>query len=103
VSTASFSPALYDTFAILTRPGARLSAGVRELLRDLEEHMRAVADEIDRSGRSGDPACRHAPVARLRRAASERALERFSWDACADRRLAAYEEVLSAGQATGRR
>ena len=30
--TASFSPALYDTFAIITRPGARLSPGVRELL-----------------------------------------------------------------------
>jgi DNA-binding transcriptional LysR family regulator len=49
LSTASFSPALYDTFAIITRPGARLSAGVRELLRDLEAHMRAVADEFDRS------------------------------------------------------
>ena len=47
--TASFSPALYDTFAIVTRPGARLSPGVRELLADLEAHMRAVADELDRS------------------------------------------------------
>jgi DNA-binding transcriptional LysR family regulator len=49
LSTASFSPALYDTFAIVTRRGARLSAGVRELLGDLEAHMRAVADELDRS------------------------------------------------------
>ena len=49
LSTASFSPALYDTFAIITRPGARLSAGVRELLVHLEAHMRAVADELDRS------------------------------------------------------
>jgi DNA-binding transcriptional LysR family regulator len=49
LSTASFSPALYDTFAIITRPGARLSAGVRELLEDLEAHMRAVADELDQS------------------------------------------------------
>lgn len=48
LSTASFSPALYDTFAIITRPGSRLSAGVRELLRDVEAHMRAVADELDR-------------------------------------------------------
>jgi DNA-binding transcriptional LysR family regulator len=47
--TASFSPALYDTFAIITRPGARLSPGVRELLTDLEVHMRAVADAFDRS------------------------------------------------------
>ena len=43
-----FSPALYDTFAIVTRPAARLSPGVRELLTDLETHMRTVADEFDR-------------------------------------------------------
>jgi DNA-binding transcriptional LysR family regulator len=49
LSTTSFSPALYDTFAIITRPGARLSPGVRELLVDLEAHMRAVADELDRA------------------------------------------------------
>ena len=49
LSTASFSPALYDTFAIITRPGARLSPGVRELLTDLEAHMRALADELDRA------------------------------------------------------
>jgi DNA-binding transcriptional LysR family regulator len=49
LSTASFSPALHDTFAIITRAGARLSAGVRELLEDVEAHMRAVADELDRS------------------------------------------------------
>jgi DNA-binding transcriptional LysR family regulator len=47
--TASFSPALYDTFAVITRPGARLSAGVREFLREAELHMRAVAEELDRS------------------------------------------------------
>jgi DNA-binding transcriptional LysR family regulator len=47
--TASFSPPLYDTFAMITRPAARLSPGVRELLTDLESHMRAVADELDRS------------------------------------------------------
>ena len=44
-----FSPALYDTFAIVTRPAARLSPGVRELLAELETHMRAVAEEFDRS------------------------------------------------------
>ena len=49
LTTAPFSPALYDTFAIITRPGARLSPGVRELLADVEAHMRAVADEFDRS------------------------------------------------------
>jgi DNA-binding transcriptional LysR family regulator len=47
--TAPFSPALYDTFAIITRPGARLSTGVRELLGELESHMRAVAAGFDRS------------------------------------------------------
>jgi DNA-binding transcriptional LysR family regulator len=46
LSTASFRPALFDTFAVITRPGARLSAGVRELLADLEAHMRTVADEL---------------------------------------------------------
>jgi DNA-binding transcriptional LysR family regulator len=49
LSTASFSPALYDTFAVITRHGARLSPGVRELLTDLETHMRAIAGEFDRS------------------------------------------------------
>jgi DNA-binding transcriptional LysR family regulator len=48
LSTVPFRPALYDTFAIITRPGARLSPGTRELLAELEAHMRAVADELDR-------------------------------------------------------
>ena len=41
--TVSFSPALYDTFAVVTRPAARLSPGVRELLDGLEAHLQAVA------------------------------------------------------------
>src|ERR687895_1058986 len=49
LGASSFSPALYDTFAIVTRPGARLAPGVRELLTDIEEHLRAVADAFDRS------------------------------------------------------
>ena len=49
LTTAPFRPALHDTFAIITRPGARVSAGVRELLGDVEAHMRAVADRFDRS------------------------------------------------------
>jgi DNA-binding transcriptional LysR family regulator len=49
LTTASFSPALYDTFAIITRSGARLSPGVRELLEALETHMRTVAEEFDRT------------------------------------------------------
>jgi DNA-binding transcriptional LysR family regulator len=47
LTTVTFSPALYDTFAIITRPGARLSAGVRALLGEIEVHMRAVAAEFD--------------------------------------------------------
>ncbi len=49
LSTVSFRPALYDTFAIVTRSGARLSPGVRELLAGLETHMRSVADDFDRA------------------------------------------------------
>ena len=49
LTTAPFRPALYDTVAIVTRPAARLSAGVRELLGDVEAHMRAVAEQLDRS------------------------------------------------------
>ena len=49
LGTTSFSPALHDTFAIVTRSGARLSAGVRELLEDIEAHMGSVAEELDRT------------------------------------------------------
>jgi DNA-binding transcriptional LysR family regulator len=65
LGTAPFSPALFDTFAIVTRAGARLSPGVRELLSELETHMRAVADDFDRvrsrgRGRSRPRAARRA-------------------------------------------
>jgi DNA-binding transcriptional LysR family regulator len=49
LSTAPFAPPLYDTFAVITRPGSRLSPGVRELLADVEAHMRAVADRFDQA------------------------------------------------------
>ena len=49
LTTASFRPALYDTFAIVTRPGRRLSPGVRELLAEIEAHMRVVAAAFDRA------------------------------------------------------
>jgi DNA-binding transcriptional LysR family regulator len=49
LSTAPFSPPLYDTFAIVSRPGRRLTPAVRELLADLEAHMTSVAAELDRS------------------------------------------------------
>jgi DNA-binding transcriptional LysR family regulator len=49
LSTTVFQPAVYDTFAVVTRPGRRLSPGVREILTDLETHMRALADAFDRT------------------------------------------------------
>ncbi len=49
LGTAPFTPPLHDTFAVITRPGSRLSPGVRELLADAEAHMRAVAAEFDRT------------------------------------------------------
>jgi DNA-binding transcriptional LysR family regulator len=49
LTTAAFSPPLYDTLAVITRAAARLSPGARELLTALEAHLRAVADELDRS------------------------------------------------------
>ena len=50
LSTVGFSPALYDTFAIITRRAARLSAATRELVADLEAHMTALAGDLDREG-----------------------------------------------------
>jgi DNA-binding transcriptional LysR family regulator len=47
LSTASFSPPLYDTFAVVTPLGRRLTPGVRELLTDLEAHLHAVAETLD--------------------------------------------------------
>jgi DNA-binding transcriptional LysR family regulator len=49
LTTAPFAPALFNTFAIVTRPAARLAPGTRELLAELETHMHALADEFDRS------------------------------------------------------
>jgi DNA-binding transcriptional LysR family regulator len=49
LTSTAFSPAIYDTFAVITRRATRPSAGVRELLDDLEKHMQAVALEFDRS------------------------------------------------------
>ena len=49
LTTVAFEPAMYDTFAIITRPAAHLSRGVRELLADIEGHMRAVAAGFDRA------------------------------------------------------
>jgi DNA-binding transcriptional LysR family regulator len=49
LTTVTFRPALYDTFAVITRRASRLSPAVRELIADLEAHMRAVSDDFDRA------------------------------------------------------
>jgi len=46
LTTAPFEPALYDTFAIVTRSGRRLSPGVREFLTGLEHHLHDVAESF---------------------------------------------------------
>lgn len=46
LTTVAFRPALYDTHAIVTRRGARLSPATRELLADLERQMNAVARSL---------------------------------------------------------
>ncbi len=43
LSTVPFSPPLFDTVAIITRPGTRLTPGVRELLTAIEAHMSVLA------------------------------------------------------------
>ena len=49
LTTASFHPELFDTFAMVTRSGSRLSPGVREFVTALEVHMRSVAEAFDRA------------------------------------------------------
>jgi DNA-binding transcriptional LysR family regulator len=49
LTAVSFEPAVYDTYAVITRRAARVSPGVRELITDLEAHMQAMAVEFDRS------------------------------------------------------
>jgi DNA-binding transcriptional LysR family regulator len=49
LTAVSFEPAVYDTFAVITRRAARVSPGARELITDLEAHMQALAAEFDRS------------------------------------------------------
>jgi DNA-binding transcriptional LysR family regulator len=47
LSTTSFAPALYDTFAVISRAGSRLSPRVRQLVAAVEAHMRAAAARFD--------------------------------------------------------
>jgi DNA-binding transcriptional LysR family regulator len=47
LTTTTFSPPLYDTFAVITRQAARLSPATRELISELEAHMQRVARRLD--------------------------------------------------------
>ena len=47
LATTTFSPPLYDTFAVITRQAARLSPATRELISELEAHMQKVARRLD--------------------------------------------------------
>ena len=49
LSEAPFRPALYDTFAVITRRAGRLSPATRALLADLDAHMTAMGEELDRA------------------------------------------------------
>ncbi|WP_222119145.1 LysR family transcriptional regulator [Microbacterium sp. 1.5R] len=44
--TCSFAPPMYDTFAVITRRGVRVSPATRELLRRIVRHMRAVTEPV---------------------------------------------------------
>jgi len=59
--------------------------------------VEALRDALDRVLRD------RALAERLGRNAREAALERFTWDACAERCLTAYEELLASGQRTAAR
>jgi DNA-binding transcriptional LysR family regulator len=48
----AFSPPLYDTIAVITRPGSRVTPGVRELLTDIETHLQRVAATLPTSSDS---------------------------------------------------
>jgi DNA-binding transcriptional LysR family regulator len=46
--STEFRPALHDTLAVITRRAARLAPATRELISDLEAHLRTVAGDLDR-------------------------------------------------------
>ncbi len=48
LTTTTFDPPLHDTFAVISRRAARLSAATRELIAELETHMQSVAGQFDR-------------------------------------------------------
>ena len=48
LSVAEFEPTVYETFAIATRRGARLSPATRAFIAELEAHMRALRIGLER-------------------------------------------------------
>lgn len=48
LSFCLFDPPMYDTFALITRRGSRLSPAMAEFVRYVEQHMRTVAGRIPR-------------------------------------------------------
>jgi DNA-binding transcriptional LysR family regulator len=47
LTSVPFRPALYDTFAVITRRGALLSPATRELVGELVAHMESLAEHLD--------------------------------------------------------
>jgi DNA-binding transcriptional LysR family regulator len=48
LSTVPFRPAMFDTFALITRRTARLSPAMRELLDEVQRHLTTVVEDLDR-------------------------------------------------------
>jgi DNA-binding transcriptional LysR family regulator len=48
LSTVPFAPAMFDTFALITRRGVRLTPAMRELIADVQAHLARVAEDLDR-------------------------------------------------------
>ena len=76
LTTAPFEPTLFNTFAIVTRPAARLSPGTRELLGEIQSHMHAVAGEFDRGSSWGRRSGGLQPDAVIRAAVARRLIHR---------------------------
>ena len=53
LTTCAFDPPMYDTFAIITRRGSRMSPATAELLGRVVRHMRTVAEPVRRNVTAG--------------------------------------------------
>jgi glycosyltransferase involved in cell wall biosynthesis len=83
--------------------GSRVG-GLPEVVEDRVTGLLVEPGDVDGLHAALDEVVRDPVLAgRLGRNARDRALERFTWDACAARCLAAYEEIDASGQSTGAR